>query len=87
MTTPWGILEQLQHWASVLADHLDKLDIDVDLRQTKRQHVMKMWVEYVEPGDELDPASPMKRSSRNLGEDDTFEGTTLPEGKVQFCKT
>lgn len=80
MTTPWGILEQLQHWASVLADHLDKLDIDVDVRQARRQHMIKMWMEYVEPGDELDPASPMKRSSRNLGEDDDFDGTPVPEG-------
>lgn len=36
MTAPWGILDQLQHWASVLADHLDKLELDVDSRQTKR---------------------------------------------------
>lgn len=81
MTTPWGILEQLQHWASVLADHLDKLKVDVDLRQSRRQHMVKMWQDYVEPGDELDPASPMKRSSRNLGEEDEdFDGSPLPEG-------
>lgn len=42
--------------------------------------MVKMWVEYLEPGDELDPASPMKRSSRNLGEDEDFEGTQLTEG-------
>lgn len=36
MTAPWGILEQLQHWASVLADHLDKLKLDVDARQARR---------------------------------------------------
>lgn len=36
MTAPWGILEQLQHWASVLADHLDKLKLDVDTRQARR---------------------------------------------------
>lgn len=27
MTTPWGILEQLQNWAAVLGDHIDKLDL------------------------------------------------------------
>lgn len=27
MTTPWGILDQLQSWASVLGDHIDKLDL------------------------------------------------------------
>lgn len=82
MMTPWGILEQLQHWASVLADHLDKLKLDVDLRQARRQHQVKMWQEYVEPGDEHDPASPMKRSSRNLGEEDQDldDALPLPEG-------
>lgn len=83
MMAPWGILEQLQHWASVLADHLDKLKLDVDLRQTRRQHQVKMWQEYVEPGDEHDPASPMKRSSRNLGENDdqdVDDTLPLPEG-------
>lgn len=84
MTAPWGILEQLQHWASVLADHLDKLKLNVDSRQTRRQHLVKMWQEYIEPGNELDPSSPMKRSSRNLG-DSEFEADgdnsgPLPEG-------
>lgn len=27
MTTPWGILDQLQNWASELGDHIDKLDL------------------------------------------------------------
>ncbi|XP_025832791.1 cytoplasmic dynein 1 light intermediate chain 2-like [Agrilus planipennis] len=86
MTAPWGILEQLQHWASVLADHLDKLKLDLDTRQARRQHIVRIWQEYVEPGDELDPASPMKRSSRNLGESDhdneLGEGLPLPEGTL-----
>lgn len=41
-----------------------------------------MWQEYVEPGDELDPASPMKRSSRTFGDGDTDgdleDGAPLP---------
>lgn len=81
MTTPWGILEQLQHWSSVLADHLDKLKLDIDVRQSKRQALIRKWFEYVEPGDELEPASPMKRSSRNLGEDEEeIDSSALPEG-------
>lgn len=84
MTSSWAILDQLQHWASILADHLDKLKLDVDVRQNRRQHIVKMWLEYAEPGDELDPASPMKRSSRNLsdGEEDDFDGSPLPEGTL-----
>lgn len=85
MTAPWGILEQLQHWASVLADHLDKLKLDFDSRQARRQHIIKMWQEYVEPGDELDPSSPMKRSSRNLGDpddNDIDDSLPLPEATL-----
>lgn len=86
MTAPWGILDQLRHWASVLADHLDKSKLDIDVRQARRQHMVKTWQEYVEPGDELDPASPMKRSSRNLGDGDfdgEFEdGVPLPDGTL-----
>lgn len=86
MTSPWGILDQLRHWASVLADHVDKLKLDVDLRQSRRQYLVKMWQDYIEPGDELEPASPMKRSSRNLGDGD-FDGEfdddcPLPEGTL-----
>ncbi|XP_050297675.1 cytoplasmic dynein 1 light intermediate chain 2 [Anthonomus grandis grandis] len=84
MTTPWGILEQLQHWASVLADHLDKLKLDIDFRQNRKQLIIKKWLEYIEPGDELDPASPMKRSSRNLGDDDgdDIDSSALPDGTL-----
>jgi len=79
MTAPWGMLEQLQHWASVLADHLDKLKIDIDSRQSRRQHIVKMWQDYIEPGDELDQSSPMKRSSRNLGDsEDNGDEDNLP---------
>ncbi|XP_044752287.1 cytoplasmic dynein 1 light intermediate chain 2 isoform X1 [Coccinella septempunctata] len=83
MTAPWGILEQLRHWASVLADHLDKLELDVDLRQSKRQQLVKLWKDYIEPGDELDPTSPMKRSSRNFGDEDgDNEDGQLPEATL-----
>lgn len=30
----------------------------------------RLWQDYVEPGDELEAGSPMKRSSRNLENDD-----------------
>lgn len=45
-----------------------------------------MWQDYIEPGDELDPSSPMKRSSRNLGDGDldgdNEDRTPLPEGTL-----
>ena len=27
MTTPWNIMDQLQNWASMLQDHIDKLPL------------------------------------------------------------
>ncbi|KAH1011965.1 hypothetical protein HUJ04_001230 [Dendroctonus ponderosae] len=84
MSTPWGILEQLQHWSSVLADHLDRLKLDIDVRRNRRHLMVKKWQEYIEPGDELEPASPMKRSSRNLGDEDNedVDLSTLSEGTL-----
>nr|XP_032529912.1 cytoplasmic dynein 1 light intermediate chain 1-like [Danaus plexippus plexippus] len=83
MTTPWGILDQLQSWASVLGDHIDKLDLTPEQRlQSKKQQVQK-WQRYTEPGDELEAnaSSPMKRSSRNLSDDldSDDEDNQLPE--------
>lgn len=40
---------------------------------------IKKWQDYTEPGDELDPGSPLRRTSRNL-DDDTAESLPLPEG-------
>lgn len=37
MTTPWAILDQLQSWAALLGDHIDKLPLDNDTRQRCRQ--------------------------------------------------
>lgn len=85
MTTPWGILDQLQSWAAVLGDHIDKLDLTPEQRlQSKKQQVQK-WQRYTEPGDEMEQAasSPMKRSSRNLSDDldnGDDDDSPLPEG-------
>ena len=27
MTTPWNMMDQLQNWASLLQDHIDKLTL------------------------------------------------------------
>lgn len=79
MTTPWDILDQLQNWAALLGDHIDKLRLDRDTRQRCRQLNIKKWQEYTEPGDELDPGSPLRRTSRNLDEE-TVDNSSLPEG-------
>ncbi|XP_044738133.1 cytoplasmic dynein 1 light intermediate chain 1 isoform X2 [Chrysoperla carnea] len=86
MTTPWGILDQLQNWASILADHIDTLKIGSDVRQQCRQNLIRSWQEYIEPGDELE--SPLRRTSRNLGDTTDGDGidplddgsSPLPEG-------
>ncbi|XP_048482713.1 cytoplasmic dynein 1 light intermediate chain 2 isoform X4 [Plutella xylostella] len=69
MTTPWGILDQLQSWVSVLGDHIDKLDLTPEQRQQSKQAQVQKWLNYTEPGDELEALSPMKRSSRTLSDE------------------
>nr|CAD7255984.1 unnamed protein product [Timema shepardi] len=69
ITTPWGMLDQLQTWASVLQDHIDRLKISSDDMQENRQKYVKKWQDYMEPGDELEQSSPIRRTSRNLEDD------------------
>nr|CAD7596407.1 unnamed protein product [Timema genevievae] len=69
ITTPWGMLDQLQTWASVLQDHIDRLKISSDDMQENRQKYVKKWQDYTEPGDELEQSSPIRRTSRNLEDD------------------
>ncbi|KAK8384509.1 hypothetical protein O3P69_009360 [Scylla paramamosain] len=70
MTTPWGIMDQLHTWASTLQDHIDKLNLDPDYFKERQDKMSRLWQDYVEPGDELEAGSPMKRSSRNLDGDE-----------------
>jgi dynein light intermediate chain 1, cytosolic len=37
MTTPWAMLEQLQNWATLLQDHIDKLNLSADFVQERKQ--------------------------------------------------
>jgi len=30
MTTPWNIMDQLQNWAIILQDHIDKLALSAE---------------------------------------------------------
>lgn len=36
MTTPWSLLEQLENWATVLQDHIDRLKIPPEQLQDYR---------------------------------------------------
>ena len=42
MTTPWAILNQLQSWASILQDHIDKLKLGADELQEAKQKCKKI---------------------------------------------
>lgn len=43
---------------------------------------MKTWQEYTEPGDELDPSSPLKRTSKNFGDSTENDGEFGEDGGV-----
>ncbi|QQP54574.1 Cytoplasmic dynein 1 light intermediate chain 2, partial [Caligus rogercresseyi] len=34
MTTPWNIIDQLHNWASILQDHIDKLELSAERTKT-----------------------------------------------------
>lgn len=70
MTTPWGWLEQLNHWIKVLLTHIETLKLDPAEKQEARQRLITSWQSYCEVGDDLDPGSPVKRTMRNSSIDD-----------------
>ncbi|XP_055711649.1 cytoplasmic dynein 1 light intermediate chain 1 [Phlebotomus papatasi] len=82
MNTPWSWLEQLQHWLKILAEHVDKLKLETEERQAARQKLVTAWQTYCEAGDDLDPGSPMKRSTRLSSADDELDALPLPEGAL-----
>ncbi|KAK7573861.1 hypothetical protein V9T40_011052 [Parthenolecanium corni] len=69
MTTPWNILDQLQTWAAILQDHIDKLKISSHDLEEYRNKCIRRWNEYVEHGDDIDVDGNFKRASRNLEDD------------------
>ncbi|XP_065352686.1 cytoplasmic dynein 1 light intermediate chain 2 isoform X3 [Cloeon dipterum] len=82
MTSPWAMLDQLQNWATILQDHIDKLNLSADFIQERKQSVLKRWQEYMEPGDELEASSPMRHSTRTLEDDLLDEELPLGEGTL-----
>jgi len=64
MTTPWNMMDQLQNWASLLQDHIDKLRLTSEQVKQFQATSWRRWQTYTEPGDELEAVSPTKRTSR-----------------------
>lgn len=80
MTTPWGIIDQLQKWVQILQDHVDSLKIPGEKLQEYRQRIVDKWQEYVEQGDDLD--IDVRRTSRNL--EDEMDQLPLSEGVLTY---
>jgi len=82
MTTPWYIMDQLQNWASLLQDHIDKLPLTSEQMMEFQKKSLYRWQTYTEPGDEIENglgSSPTKRTSRTIVESGD-ELDPAPEG-------
>lgn len=44
--------------------------------------MVKTWQEYTEPGDELDPSSPLKRTSKSFSDQIDIDGELNEDGGV-----
>ena len=98
MTTPWNMMDQLQNWASLLQDHIDKLKLTAEQVVARKGRLdsrpfsqvkglqaasWRRWQLYTEPGDELEAASsPTKRTSRTIVGEKDEELEALPEGTL-----
>lgn len=82
MTSPWGWLEQLQHWIKILVDHIETLKLDKEEKQSARQRLITTWQSYCEVGDDLDPSSPIKRTPVRNNSIDDDDVLPLPEGAL-----
>uniref|UniRef100_A0A182MZP3 Dynein light intermediate chain n=1 Tax=Anopheles dirus TaxID=7168 RepID=A0A182MZP3_9DIPT len=80
MTTPWSLVDQLQHWMKILDDHIASLKIDPEEKQQCQARLMTEWQNYCETIDDLDPGSPIKRTNRLPSVDDELDALPLPEG-------
>merc|ERR1711963_191155 len=43
MTTPWNMMDQLQNWASLLQDHIDKRPISAEQMQEYQKRSLYRW--------------------------------------------
>jgi len=84
MTTPWNMMDQLQNWASLLQDHIDKLPLSGEDVKKYQTTSWRRWQDYIEPGDEQEVTSPTKKSRGMGGLAEQVEGELepLPEGTL-----
>ena len=84
MTTPWSLLDSLEKWADVLANHIDRLNLSSTDRQKLRARQEKRFLEYISPGDEIEGLvqSPIKTRDMNESfcEADATSTRELPDG-------
>merc|ERR1719412_2107261 len=52
MTSPWNIMDQLQTWASLLHDHIDRLALSAEQTKQHQNENIRRWQSYCEPGDD-----------------------------------
>ena len=86
MATPWSVVEQLQNWAGILHDHIDSLKMSPDRVKELREKCVRRWIDYIEPGDEMELLAAGKsastntnsnRGSRNLEDEPILPPNTL----------
>ncbi|XP_059089829.1 cytoplasmic dynein 1 light intermediate chain 2-like isoform X2 [Tigriopus californicus] len=84
MMAPWNIMDQLQNWASLLQDHIDKLSLSAERTLELQNENRRIWQSYVEPGDDTEAtsSSPTKRISRNLEFEPEEDLLPLPENTL-----
>lgn len=83
MTSPWNIMDQLQNWASLLQDHIDKLPLTAEQVKGYQTAAWRRWQQYIEPGDEQEITSPTKRGrAPGEGGEGEAELDPLPEGTL-----
>jgi len=70
MTTPWNIMDQLQTWATLLHDHIDRLALTAEQTKQLQNENIRRWQSYSEPGDDTEAAasssSPTKHHHMNV---------------------
>ena len=77
MTSPWDLMSSLKKWARVLEDHVSSLKIPKEKERGMKAQVVKRYLEYISPGDEVEAlaSSPVKTRPESL-----IEGKDLPDG-------